>query len=191
VTTSASGAPATEVLSDANGDAQWNGGDTITGAGVADLPLAGDWNGDGIDHVGYWRPSTRKFTRIPMAMTQERRGRRRHRHNPSASPPPPLTGDWSSTAPRHRRLAAQQRKPFLTPMVTIFGAARPGRFELNVRSGSLVAGKIPRASATDGAGNPRKREPLPPALAPAAPAPALLLASAPAGDLQMGPSLCW
>ncbi|RAK29746.1 endoglucanase [Actinoplanes lutulentus] len=29
--------------------------------GSGDVPLAGDWDGDGVDGYGYWRPSTRQF----------------------------------------------------------------------------------------------------------------------------------
>jgi hypothetical protein len=51
---------------DANGNGKWDGaagGDTLTGAfGLAtDVPVTGDWNGDGTDDVGFWRPSTRRF----------------------------------------------------------------------------------------------------------------------------------
>jgi hypothetical protein len=51
---------------DANGNGKWDGtagGDTLTGAfgTPTDLPVVGDWNGDGTDEVGFWRPSDRKF----------------------------------------------------------------------------------------------------------------------------------
>jgi hypothetical protein len=51
---------------DGNGNAVWDGptgGDTTTVAfgASADQPVAGDWNGDGKDEVGVWRPSTRQF----------------------------------------------------------------------------------------------------------------------------------
>lgn len=51
---------------DGNGNGRWDGaagGDILSPAfGLeTDLPLAGDWNGDGIDEVGVWRPSTRQF----------------------------------------------------------------------------------------------------------------------------------
>ncbi len=53
-------------LLDTNGNGTWDavaGGDTLTGRfGLStDLPVTGDWNGDGRDDVGVWRPSTRKF----------------------------------------------------------------------------------------------------------------------------------
>ena len=53
-------------LLDSNGNDTWDGtvgGDTLTASfGVStDLPVAGDWNGDGIDDVGVWRPGTRRF----------------------------------------------------------------------------------------------------------------------------------
>jgi hypothetical protein len=51
---------------DSNGSNTWGGtagGDTLTASfGVnTDLPVTGDWNGDGRDDIGVWRPSTRKF----------------------------------------------------------------------------------------------------------------------------------
>ncbi len=51
---------------DANGNDKWDGatgGDTLTSAfGLeTDIPVTGDWNGDGTDDVGFWRPSTRRF----------------------------------------------------------------------------------------------------------------------------------
>jgi hypothetical protein len=51
---------------DTNGNGKWDGtagGDTLTGAfgATTDLPVVGDWNGDGTDEVGFWRPSDRKF----------------------------------------------------------------------------------------------------------------------------------
>jgi hypothetical protein len=60
--------PSTRKFSlDANGNGRWDGaagGDTQTSPfGLAtDVPVTGDWNGDGTDDVGYWRPSTRKFS---------------------------------------------------------------------------------------------------------------------------------
>ncbi len=53
-------------LLDSNGNGQWDGtagGDTLTSAvGVsADLPVCGDWNGDGTDEVGVYRPSELRF----------------------------------------------------------------------------------------------------------------------------------
>ncbi len=55
-----------QFLLDANGNGTWDGtaaGDTLTGAFGAstDRPVIGDWNGDGSDDVGVWRPSDRKF----------------------------------------------------------------------------------------------------------------------------------
>jgi len=51
---------------DANGNRRWDGtigGDVLTSAfGLkTDSPLAGDWDGDGTDEIGFWRPSTRQF----------------------------------------------------------------------------------------------------------------------------------
>jgi len=51
---------------DTNGNGTWDGmggGDTITASfgAATDLPVTGDWNGDGTDEVGVWRPSTRQF----------------------------------------------------------------------------------------------------------------------------------
>ncbi len=50
---------------DANGNDQWDGtasGDVVVPFGVStDLPLSGDWNGDGIDEIGVWRPTTGSF----------------------------------------------------------------------------------------------------------------------------------
>jgi hypothetical protein len=60
--------PSTRKFSlDANGNGRWDGaagGDTVTSAfgRATDVPVTGDWNGDGTDDVGYWRPSTRKFS---------------------------------------------------------------------------------------------------------------------------------
>jgi len=53
-------------LLDTNGNDTWDtdaGGDTLTGRfGLStDIPVTGDWNGDGRDDVGVWRPTTRKF----------------------------------------------------------------------------------------------------------------------------------
>ncbi len=53
-------------LLDSNGSYTWDGtagSDTLTAPfGVStDLPVTGDWNGDGKDEIGVWRPSTRKF----------------------------------------------------------------------------------------------------------------------------------
>jgi hypothetical protein len=48
---------------DANGNGTWDNGDTRTAAfGIeTDLPLTGDWNGDGFDEIGVRRPGTRRF----------------------------------------------------------------------------------------------------------------------------------
>ena len=49
---------------DVDGSLTWNSGiDLITAAfGVAtDRPVAGDWNGDGSDKIGVWRPGTGRF----------------------------------------------------------------------------------------------------------------------------------
>ena len=49
---------------DMDGSFTWTtGGDLITASfGVAtDRPVAGDWNGDGTDEIGVWRPSTGRF----------------------------------------------------------------------------------------------------------------------------------
>jgi len=51
---------------DTNGNGRWDrtaGGDlqTIAFGYAADLPVSGDWNGDGTDDIGVWRPSTRQF----------------------------------------------------------------------------------------------------------------------------------
>jgi hypothetical protein len=51
---------------DSNGNGRWDGtsgGDTLTPAfGLsADLPVSGDWSGDGLDEIGTWRPSDRRF----------------------------------------------------------------------------------------------------------------------------------
>lgn len=36
--------------------------DHVVFLGIAeDLPVAGDWNGDGVDTIGLWRPSTAQF----------------------------------------------------------------------------------------------------------------------------------
>jgi len=34
---------------------------TVTGAASTDIPIVGDWNGDGVDTPGLWRPSTATF----------------------------------------------------------------------------------------------------------------------------------
>jgi hypothetical protein len=51
---------------DTNGNGIWDGpagGDTITGwfGGSTDTPVTGDFNGDGTDNIGFWRPSTGNF----------------------------------------------------------------------------------------------------------------------------------
>jgi hypothetical protein len=51
---------------DSNGNGRWDdtsGGDTLTGVfgTTGDVPVVGDWNGDGRSEVGYWRPSDRRF----------------------------------------------------------------------------------------------------------------------------------
>ena len=53
-------------LLDSNGSNTWDGstgGDTLTAPfGLStDLPVTGDWNGDGTDEIGVWRPSIRRF----------------------------------------------------------------------------------------------------------------------------------
>ena len=51
---------------DANGNRVWDGllgGDRVTNpfGAATDIPVTGDWNGDGVAKVGIWRPSDRKF----------------------------------------------------------------------------------------------------------------------------------
>jgi uncharacterized cupin superfamily protein len=49
---------------DIDGSRTWTQGiDLISGvfAVATDLPVAGDWNGDGVDEIGIWRPSTGRF----------------------------------------------------------------------------------------------------------------------------------
>lgn len=50
---------------DFNGNDQWNGiggGDVAFGFGAkSDIPVIGDWDGDGVDEVGVWRPSKQWF----------------------------------------------------------------------------------------------------------------------------------
>jgi hypothetical protein len=49
---------------DIDGSRTWTAGiDLITGAFALamDRPVAGDWNGDGVDDIGIWRPSTGRF----------------------------------------------------------------------------------------------------------------------------------
>lgn len=51
---------------DSNGNGRWDGvtgGDAVTAAfGLeTDVPITGDWNGDGRDEVGLWRPGTGRF----------------------------------------------------------------------------------------------------------------------------------
>jgi hypothetical protein len=55
-----------QFLLDANGNGRWDGtygGDRLTGVfGTAtDLPVTGDWNDDGYEEVGFWRPGDRRF----------------------------------------------------------------------------------------------------------------------------------
>ena len=50
---------------DVTNDGQWNGttgGDTVFSfGGAGDIPIAGDWNGDGQDEIGIYRPSNSTF----------------------------------------------------------------------------------------------------------------------------------
>jgi hypothetical protein len=48
---------------DANGSGGWDAGDRVTASfGIAaDVPIKGDWNGDGYDEIGIWRSSERRF----------------------------------------------------------------------------------------------------------------------------------
>ncbi len=53
---------------DANGSGRWNGtsgGDIVTApwnwVTASEIPVVGDWDGDGDDEVGFWRPSTKRF----------------------------------------------------------------------------------------------------------------------------------
>ncbi len=48
---------------DYNANDRWDGADDVTfGFGQAtDIPVIGDWNGDGVDEVGVWRPDTQAF----------------------------------------------------------------------------------------------------------------------------------
>jgi hypothetical protein len=50
---------------DVNGDGKWDtaGKDVKFGpfGKVGDVPVTGDWNGDGRDEVGYWEPGSRYF----------------------------------------------------------------------------------------------------------------------------------
>ncbi len=53
---------------DFTGDDRWNGtggGDTLTRpwnwVTTDEIPVIGDWDSDGDDDVGFWRPSTKKF----------------------------------------------------------------------------------------------------------------------------------
>ena len=49
---------------DSNGNGVWNGAaiDTTYVMGVSgDQPIIGDWNGDGIDEIGVYRPASRRF----------------------------------------------------------------------------------------------------------------------------------
>jgi hypothetical protein len=53
-------------LLDANGNGKWEstvGGDTVSApfGESTDIPVAGDWNGDGVTEVGVWRPATGQF----------------------------------------------------------------------------------------------------------------------------------
>ena len=49
---------------DTNGNYAWDPGTDLIaryGMSSADLPVMGDWNRDGIDEIGVWRPATRIF----------------------------------------------------------------------------------------------------------------------------------
>ena len=48
---------------DTDGSLDWSAGDTTTEAfgEPGDLPIIGDWIGDGIAHLGVYRPSTHAF----------------------------------------------------------------------------------------------------------------------------------
>jgi len=50
---------------DASGDGKWDAAEKDIKSGplgeVGDVPLSGDWNGDGRDEVGFWEPDSRYF----------------------------------------------------------------------------------------------------------------------------------
>ena len=49
---------------DTNGNYAWDAGTDLTasfGYSTDLLPIAGDWNGDGVDEIGVWRPATHRF----------------------------------------------------------------------------------------------------------------------------------
>ncbi len=54
---------AQQFLLDINGNYRWDAGsDLVSSFGLkGDLPLVGDWNGDGRDEIGVWRPSNTTF----------------------------------------------------------------------------------------------------------------------------------
>ncbi|HLC64762.1 MAG TPA: LamG-like jellyroll fold domain-containing protein, partial [Candidatus Nanoarchaeia archaeon] len=58
-------APGAGFYLDYNGNSKWDtasGGDKLVNFGlVTDIPIAGDWNGDGVDTIGFYRPSESKF----------------------------------------------------------------------------------------------------------------------------------
>jgi hypothetical protein len=48
---------------DLDGNFIWNPSVDVTAAfgGVGDTPIIGDWNGDGVDEIGVYRPPFREF----------------------------------------------------------------------------------------------------------------------------------
>jgi hypothetical protein len=58
---------------------------TVVFGGFSDLPVTGDWNGDGITDVGTWTPATAVYSlrtvtstgRVTGTVTRFRFGRRR------------------------------------------------------------------------------------------------------------------